>query len=599
MKIDFSVLTLSRTLTFCVAMLAAGLACSQTRQALIIGISQYSEIVKAPPLAGVRHDMDSAKRIAAAMGIGNDQIIYLRDQQATKAAILSELKKLGESSSESSRAFVYFSGHGTRYLDESVGGCVEGLLTFDGQTVTHAEFAQATQTLTKKADKVITLMDACHSGGVSNSEQRTRSLSLNRLSPKFHLKVGANSDQCAVPSNMRTRGLLNEVTRLGALQENFVQITSSLPEEVSFDEAGKGGLATQGLRDCLLGEAKDLDASGAVSLEEIRQCAQNFVDKRLVNAIGLLPHHITLRGNRNLIPVALTNPAAQAPVSSPNSTTAAMSPSIPVTAATETGSVPVAVSTPASSTQAPSPPAVLVPPSQTQVVNASSHPDSTLNSVVPPSDAVPPASTGSSSYQTVPAMPSQSVTLGNTVPDSSVITQVLPPAANTAPEVASVATLRDIYEQRDPRRKVEVILSKSVLKIGKDPLELRLKSNRSGYVYLVLLGSDAKSFYILFPNGLDDKHRITAGQTLVLPRSQWQVQAAGPAGKDRLLVLVTDSPRSLKELPLTPSNAQNPFTYTLNDLTGRAALIQFLINEREKRKPAPYGAAWVEVEEVN
>ena len=36
MKIDFSVLTLSRTLTFCVAMLAAGLACSQTRQALII-----------------------------------------------------------------------------------------------------------------------------------------------------------------------------------------------------------------------------------------------------------------------------------------------------------------------------------------------------------------------------------------------------------------------------------------------------------------------------------------------------------------------------------------------------------------------------------
>ena len=508
-------------------------AWAQSRQALIIGISQYSDVVQAAPLAGVRHDMESAGKIAAAMGIGTEQVIYLRDQQATKAAILNAIQQLGDRSTEGTRALVYFSGHGTRYFDESAGGCIEGLLTYDGQTVTHREFAQATQALSKKADKVITVMDACHSGGIGNSPQRTRSLSSERLSPKFHLRAGGTADQCATPSNMRTRGLLGEVTRLGGLQENFVQITSSLPDEVSFDEAGKGGLATQGLRDCLLGQAQDLDGSGAVSLEEIRQCAQSFVDRRLQNAMGLLPHHMTVRGNRNLIPVAMP---ATSPAKPP--------------AATASNPTPAPPPAPLAST-----PSLVAPP-------PSSAPAPTMALAPPPASAAP----------AVVPMP--------------------------APEVASVATLKDIFEQRDPRRKVEVALDKTRLKIGRDALQMRVKSARAGHVYVVLRGSDAQSFYLLFPNRLDPNHRIAAGQTLVLPRPQWQVQAAGPAGKNQLLVLVTDTPRALGSLALTAGNAQNPFTYALNDLAGRSALIQFLVGQGQNEPVAPYGAAWVEVEET-
>jgi hypothetical protein len=164
--------------------------------------------------------------------------------------------------------------------------------------------------------------------------------------------------------------------------------------------------------------------------------------------------------------------------------------------------------------------------------------------------------------------------------------------------MASVATLKDIFEQRDPRRKVDVTLGQTRLKIGQDHLQLQVKSARAGHVYAVLLGSDAKSFYVLFPNGLDSNHRIAAGQTLVLPRPHWQVQASGPAGKNHLLVLVTDTPRDLGTLALTPGNAQNPFTYALNDLPGRSALIQFLVGQGPSGKIAPYGAAWVEVEEA-
>lgn len=516
----------ARWVLFAVASVFSACGWSQSRQALIIGISQYSDVVQAAPLAGVRHDLESAQKIAASMGIRADQMIFMRDQQATKSAILAELKRLGESSSDGARALVYFSGHGTRYFDPSAGGCIEGLLTYDGQTVTHQEFAQATQALSKKADKVIAVMDACHSGGIANTAQRTRSLSSERLAPKFHLRAGGSSDQCSTPSNMRTRGLLGEVTRLGGVQENFVQITSSLPDEVSFDEAGKGGLATQGLRDCLLGQAKDLDASGAVSLDEIRQCAQDFVDRRLQNAIGLLPHHITVRGNRNLIPVAVvqTPPPVETPIIA-----------APVT------------STPASSAAA-------------STGNQVSAPQA------PPSPTVPP------------------------------IVALTPPPPT--PEMASVATLKDIFEQRDPRRKVEVTLDKSRLKIGQDTLQLRVKSNRAGHVYVVLRGSDAKSFYLLFPNGLDSNHRIAAGQTLVLPRPHWQVQASGPAGKDQLLVLVTDTPRSLSQLALTAGDGQNPFTYALNDLPGRSALIQFWVGQGSAEKVSPFGAAWVEVEEM-
>ena len=254
---------------------------AQERVALIIGVSEYAPEVRANALGGVKHDMDSAQKMALAMGVTPDRMVFLRDAQATKAAIMAQLRDMGQKIPQGGRALVYFSGHGTRYMDREAGGCVEGLLTYDGQTITHNEFAKATQALSQKADKVIAMMDACHSGGVAAQAQRTRNvLGSDRLSAKFHLKADTGSDQCATPSNMRTRGLLGEVTRLGAIQENFVQITSSLPDEVSFDEAGKGGLATQGLRDCLLGQAQDLDGSGAISLDEIRMCAQNFVDRR-------------------------------------------------------------------------------------------------------------------------------------------------------------------------------------------------------------------------------------------------------------------------------------------------------------------------------
>ena len=494
---------------------------SSNRSALIIGVGEYG-YSGATTLEGVKHDMVSAAKIATAMGIPENNVKYLRNSQATKANILEALKQLGDTSGEGSRTFVYFSGHGTR--QPAGNECVEGLLTYEGSTISNQEFAGATQKIAKASDKFITLVDACHSEGVV--PPKTRALLKDQLTPKFYMKSGTTADACSVISNYKTRSLLPEVTKLGALKENFVQVSSSRPDEVSFDEPDKGGLATQGIRDCLLGQAKDTNQSGAVTLEEVQQCAQRFVDGRLKNVPGIKPHHITVTGNRNLIPV-------QRP------------PTV------------VAVATPP--VEPPKP--VVVPPTPPVIVAAPSP--------QPPVTTSPPVAT--------PAP------------------EKIPPQE---PLLASLATLKDIEQQSNPKRMVDVKVSKPVMKIGKDSLDLSIKSSHAGYIYLILLGSDAKSFYVLYPNGLDKNNSIKAGQTVRIPKPDWEVKAAGPVGTNNLLVMVSDSPRKLNTLTMAEPTAAEPFTYALNDIGGRSALINFLTSAGTDGKSESFGAKLVAIKEV-
>jgi hypothetical protein len=114
----------------------------------------------------------------------------------------------------------------------------------------------------------------------------------------------------------------------------------------------------------------------------------------------------------------------------------------------------------------------------------------------------------------------------------------------------------------------------------------------------VLLGSDAKSFYVLFPNGLDNSNSIKAKQTLTLPKPDWQIKAAGPAGVDHLLVMVSDSPRRLDELTLASPTAAEPFTYALTTLQGRAALVNYLTGSGVNGVSESFGAQLVSIKEV-
>jgi len=115
--------------------------------------------------------------------------------------------------------------------------------------------------------------------------------------------------------------------------------------------------------------------------------------------------------------------------------------------------------------------------------------------------------------------------------------------------VDSNATLEDIYRGRDDRWDVQTTLAEPTLKIGTN-LAMSVRSGRDGFVYVFYRGTQDGSFYLLFPNKLDGANTIKAGEDLVLPRETWSVTALGPAGTDRLLVLVTATPRDFSAFAL-------------------------------------------------
>ncbi len=132
---------------------------------------------------------------------------------------------------------------------------------------------------------------------------------------------------------------------------------------------------------------------------------------------------------------------------------------------------------------------------------------------------------------------------------------VEPVAAAGAPGAAApaaadpLATLTDIYGQRDDRWQVQVNLDRPTLKIGSQ-LGISIRSQRDGFVYLFYQGTQPGSFYLLFPNRLDSNNAIAANQDLKLPRPDWNVTALGPRGTDHLMVMVTATARDFSALAL-------------------------------------------------
>lgn len=529
-----------------------GITPRSNRHALIIGISRYGDPSIAE-LPGARIDKESATQMAQSMQVPSSNITYLQDEQATGDNIRAAIKALDERVQDGDRVFIHYSGHGTRSNDAASGGCVEALLAYEGTykaLLTNREMASLLKPITNKTDKLFVMYDACHSGGiVSNaSTVRTRGIGIagNRTDPLgngndeglLRAKVANISEECGRPVNVKTRNLTVESVSAGALPQDIIHVSASRENEISFDDSLKGGLATQFMRDCMLRDAKDLDGSGAIDMNEIRQCAQEKIDKRMQNDANYKPHNIMLTGNIGFVPAWFSLAGQTA-----------------VTAATP---APATNRPPNSPTSAPSSPPLASAP-------------------------VP-----------VAAVPTAPVAIA--IP--------LPP-----PELTGEQALRQLFSQRDAKRNVQVSLAKGQLKIGQDALDMSVQSDRAGYVYVAMIGSDNKSTYLLFPNDLDQNNKIDAGQKLTLPRPNWRLKASGPTGTDNLLVMVADGPRDLTQLP----GKAGPFVASLNDAAGRAKLGALMSTSRavtgqtcssdKSRKNNPlcsdaFGAAMVSIEEV-
>jgi hypothetical protein len=489
------------------------------RHALIIGVGTYEDPL-VPPLPGTKLDKVSATQIAQAMQVPDGNIQYLHDSQATVSNIRTALNNLNDRVQDGDRVFIHYSGHGTRYKDPQAGGCVEALLPYDGMSkgmISNTEMASLLAQITQKTDKLFVMYDACHSGGLvaAAATARTRGIANSNDDGALRPKFAALSEECSKPVNIKTRSLVNEQVNRGALPQDIVHISAARDNEISFDDEQKGGLATQFFRDCMLREAKDLDGSGAISIEEIKQCAQEKINRRMQNDNNFKAHNLVLSGNGNFVPAWFSQGVPQ----TANVMTALATPDKPVAQ--------VAVT--------PAPATPTSPPAQ-QIALAT------------PSTTTTPATT-------------QSQTL----------------ATSEIKTLSGEDALKQMYDQRNAKRKVRVTLTKDQLVIGKDVLEFSVQSDRAGYVYAALAGSDGKALYMLFPNDLDQNNRIEAGQTLKLPQGKWRIKSSGPVGTNHLLVMVADAPRDLQALS---AKKEGPFMTSLNDASGRAQLGALLTSSK-------------------
>jgi hypothetical protein len=673
---------------------------AEGRYALIIGIGQYSPDSGASVLPGIPKDMENVRKIARAMEIEERNIVELRDAQATRKNIVQALEKLRQQVQNGDQVLIYFSGHGTRL--SAAGRCSEGLITYTPGAYTVADLlseedlARYTQPISQKADKLITLFDSCFSGGVLAA--RTRSLAQDLgIRPRF----SPAASECSVPVNDRnTRSFAPVMTRLGAAQENFVQSAAANYNEVSWDFPTIGGLATHSLTQCLLGDASDLNRSGAVSLDEVRQCAQAKVDAAMkpFASTGRAPSTIQVRGARNLIVVPTQPQAALAPPPPPAPPRPAAATGSPSTAPKPTPMPAVAQTTvpaaqapapvqmaqapmpaPAIQTPAPAPlaqiPAPMVPPSAppsapptaqlpapVQVAQATAvvappaavvappaaveappvSPSPAVPTVIRPAPAQAPAPVAAPAPSTVAAgeyraesttQPITSPTPPPTLPavvaaahavaatGAAAAAADAPSAATPAPLIAqaivrpmpsalpepekpaeqllaSAATLQDIYAMRNGRLKLEVSAPEQ-LTIDKDPLQFSVRSNTAGYLYAVMLGSDGRSFYLLFPNKLDGDNRIKANTTYRFPRPGWAVKAGGPEGVNHLLFVVSQSPRDPRVfVPTDSGDGGGPFTFAVTDLIARQRLVDFFIGRGVQGRNRLMAAQLLTIKEV-
>ena len=647
-----SLCILFNTLLVGLLFIASSTAWANQNHALLIGISRYSAQSGATPLPGVPHDLLSAKRIASALGIPAANIEELRDEVATKQAIMIAIGRLTSRVAEGGRALIYFSGHGTRWFDPAAKGCVEGLYSYDGKVIVNRELAEVAKALGDKADKLIVMFDACHSEGVT-SAGRTRSIS-EELTPKFFVRAGDSAEICSRPSNMRTRSLFGEAKGVGIQAENIIHISSSRPDEVSFDEPGKGGLATQGIRDCMFGKARDLDNSGGISLAEIEHCARAQVRSRLEGHPHLLPHHPTIVGQRNLLAVNQQRQAEEQRARQQEEARLAaereaqrreeerlarerlqretearrraeLNRIAEERARAEAARQQELASQRAeelrleqeklaqSARQERERQQALERARQQEREAHAKREQERLESERAEADRLARLRAQEEALAKEEAekarlaeerkrQEDEARRLANLAREHAerlAVEAALAVDADKQTQGSSgaesplgpLATLNDVLNQRDPRRKVDLRLKQRRLKIDRDELAMVITPQRDGYLYLIHVAPDLQTFTLLFPNALQSDNRVRARQPVQIPRLDWRLVSAGPPGVSKVLALVSDTPKDTKLLP--PVKTSEPFSQVITDADGRRRLIDFAAGDT-----GAFGAELVEVEEV-
>ena len=97
---------------------------------------------------------------------------------------------------------------------------------------------------------------------------------------------------------------------------------------------------------------------------------------------------------------------------------------------------------------------------------------------------------------------------------------------------------------------------------------------------------------------LDQDNQIKANVTYKFPKPGWSIKAAGPEGTNRVLFVVSQSPRDSKIFALDEVSGGGPFAFSLAEMTARKRLVDFFLGRGIKGKNGQMAASLVSVAEV-
>lgn len=263
---------------FLLLLLSSTSCLCQNKHALVIGIGRYED-----SRWGVIHgdvDVVYIVNMLKENGFADQDIQTLRNEEATKQAIVEAFHSLRDQCSPEDKVYIHFSGHGQQVSDldgdEIDDKWDEAWIPYDAQPVAsdnyngekHLIDDELNQLLLDIREKVgpsgriLVTVDACHSGGVTRD---------------------SGSVQRGIDQKFIIRGTPTESPR-SPLNESWITISACLPHQVNFEvknpAMGKLTWCLYSLRD-QIGEMSNEELKKAI-VKKMRKSPGEFEQKPMI-----------------------------------------------------------------------------------------------------------------------------------------------------------------------------------------------------------------------------------------------------------------------------------------------------------------------------
>lgn len=301
-RADLKVVAVAMSIAMGVLLLGAA-PCLAEKYALLVGVGRYPNLPASRQLKGPPQDVVSLRQaLERDWGFKPENIQTLVDQEASKRAILDQMRGLAGRPRPGDLVFLYFSGHGTSGRDENSGGLAAridptsgALMPYDFATgapeqmldkllIGKRDIRPILETLDK--DRVVfAVFDACYSGSTVRRMTRPlqtpsyRFVPLDFVDPTAGESAPASKAGAEAPPYPYTN-----VIYISASAQ--AEMARDLPPDQTHDKQPHGAL-TDALLAGLAGAA-DANGDGALSYRELHKYAQYNVARRFNHTPQLL-----------------------------------------------------------------------------------------------------------------------------------------------------------------------------------------------------------------------------------------------------------------------------------------------------------------------